>query len=118
MLGEPEQTSFIEAISTATTRIAGSPTVLETSMVLLNRKGEAGLADFRAFYARAAIRTAGFDAEQIDVALDAYRRFGKGRHPAGLNYGDCFSYALAKASGEPLLSKGNDFAQTDIESAA
>ena len=118
MLGEPEQTAFIEAISAAPTRIAGAPTVLETSMVLLSRRGEAGLAEFRAFYARAAVRTAGFEAEQVDLALDAYRRFGRGRHPAGLNYGDCLSYALAKAIGEPLLFKGDDFPRTDIERAA
>ena len=118
MLGEPERMPFIEAIAAATTRIAGAPTVLETSLVLLNRKGEAALTEFRAFYARAAVRTAGFEPEQIDLALDAYRRFGKGRHPAGLNYGDCFSYALAKATGEPLLFKGDDFPRTDIERAA
>ena len=118
MLGEPEQTPFIEAITADATRIAGAPTLLETSMVILSRRGEAGLAEFRAFYTRAAIRTAGFEFEQIDLALDAFRRFGKGRHPASLNYGDCFSYALAKATGEPLLFKGDDFPLTDIERAA
>ena len=117
MLGEPERTAFIKSIVTTSTRIAGAPTVLETSMVLLSRKGEAGLTEFRAFYARAAVQTARFEPEQIDLALDAYRRFGKGRHPAGLNYGDCFSYALAKATGEPLLFKGDDFPRTDVERA-
>ena len=56
-------------------------------------------------------------AEQADAARDAWRRFGKGNHPAGLNFGDCFAYALAKATGEPLLFKGDDFARTDIEAA-
>ncbi|MCH2247941.1 MAG: type II toxin-antitoxin system VapC family toxin, partial [Crocosphaera sp.] len=56
-----------------------------------------------------------FDTEQMEIARRAYRQYGKGRHPASLNYGDCFSYALAKQTGEPLLFKGNDFSQTDIQ---
>jgi ribonuclease VapC len=118
LLGEPEQAAFVDAITADPTRIAGAPTLLETSIVILNRLGEAGLTEFRAFYARAAIQTAGFEPEQLDLAIDAFRRFGKGRHPASLNYGDCFSYALAKATGEPLLFKGHDFPHTDIRSAA
>jgi ribonuclease VapC len=58
-----------------------------------------------------------FTAEHAALALEGWRRFGKGRHPAGLNLGDCFAYALAKARGEPLLFKGNDFAQTDVKAA-
>lgn len=117
LLGEPEQIAFIEAITADRTRISSAPTVFETGMVLLTRRGEPGLADFRAFYARAAIQTARFEPEQLDVAINAFRRFGKGRHSAGLNFGDCFSYALAKATGEPLLFKGNDFSQTDLKRA-
>ena len=131
--GEPEETAFLKAITADRTRIVGVVTPLvgagwaavivgvvtlfETSMVLLSRRGEAGLADFRAFCARAAIQTAGFTPEHTDLAIDAFRRFGKGRHPAGLNFGDCFSYALAKATGEPLLFKGDDFSQTDVKRA-
>jgi ribonuclease VapC len=115
--GEPEQAAFIEAITADPTRIAGAPSLLETSMVLLSRSGEAGLAEFRALYARAAIQTAGFEPEHLDLAIEAFRRFGKGRHAAGLNYGDCFSYALAKATGEALLFKGDDFPRTDIRPA-
>ena len=59
-----------------------------------------------------------FDAEQAIIAADAYSRYGRGRHPAGLNFGDCFAYALAKKTGEPLLFKGDDFIHTDIPSAA
>ena len=55
------------------------------------------------------------DAEQIDIACSAWRRYGKGRHPASLNFGDCLAYALAKSSGEPLLARGSDFEQTDLE---
>jgi ribonuclease VapC len=116
-LGEPEQTAFIEAITADRTRIASAASVLETSMVILARRGEQGLAEFRAFVSRAAIQTASFAPEQLDLAVDAFGRFGKGRHPAGLNFGDCFAYALAKATGEPLLFKGEDFAQTDIPRA-
>jgi ribonuclease VapC len=116
-LGEPEQTAFIEAIAGDQTRIASAASVLETSMVILARRGEQGLAEFQAFCGRAAIQTASFAPEHLDLALDAFRRFGKGRHPAGLNFGDCFAYALAKATGEPLLFKGEDFAQTDIPRA-
>lgn len=117
LLGEPEEEAFIEAITADRNRLASAATILETSMVLLARRGEPGLAQFRAFHARAAIRIAGFEPEHIDLAVDAFRRFGKGRHPAGLNFGDCLSYALAKATGEPLLFKGDDFVHTDVTSA-
>ncbi len=82
---------------------------------MLSRKGGPGLADLRAFHDRAAIQTAAFAPEHVELATDAFRRFGKGRHPAGLNFGDCFAYALARATGQPLLFKGDDFARTDIE---
>jgi ribonuclease VapC len=72
------------------------------------------LRDLDALMAKAAIVLVPVDAEQARLARTAFSQFAKGRHPAGLNYGDCFSYALAKALGEPLLYKGNDFAQTDI----
>jgi ribonuclease VapC len=66
---------------------------------------------------RAAGQVAGFGPEHIELAIDAFRRLGKGRHPAGLNFGDCLSYALARATGEPLLFKGGDFSLTDVKSA-
>ena len=68
--------------------------------------------------AEAGIEIVPLTLELAEVARDAYRRFGRGRHPAGLNCGDCFAYALAKATGEPLLFKGNDFARTDLPAAA
>ncbi len=89
----------------------------EASMVLLSRWGEDGLKDLREFCARGAVETVSFGPEHVDLAIDAFRRFGKGRHPAGLNMGDCFSYALAKATGEPLLFKGDDFSRTDMKRA-
>jgi len=115
--GAPRQRRFIEAIIAAETRLVGAPTMVEASMVLLGRTGEESLTDLRDFCARGGVDTVPFGAEHVDLAIDAFRRFGRGRHAAGLNFGDCFSYALAKATGEPLLFKGDDFSQTDIERA-
>lgn len=115
--GEPERRAFIEAVAAADTRLVAAPTVLETSIVLLSRAGEARLQDLRDFSTRAAVETVTFGPEHVELALDAFRRFGKGRHPAGLNFGDCFAYALAKATGEPLLFKGDDFSRTDVKRA-
>ena len=116
--GEPESRAFIDAISSATICLAPAPTMMETSMVVLGRHGEAKLQDLRDFCTRSAIEIAAFGPEHVDLAIDAFRRYGKGRHPAGLNFGDCFSYALAKATGQPLLFKGDDFSKTDIKRAA
>jgi ribonuclease VapC len=115
--GEPERRAFIEAIVAADTRLVAAPTLLETSIVLLARAGEARLQDLRDFSARAGVDTVSFGPEHVELALAAFRRFGKGRHPAGLNFGDCFAYALAEATGEPLLFKGDDFAATDVRAA-
>ena len=79
--------------------------------------GAAAGHEFDAFLDRAGIALVPVMAEHIDTARLAWRRFGKGNHPAGLNFGDCFAYALAKTTGEPLLFKGDDFALTDIEAA-
>ncbi len=117
MVGEPERRSFIEAVTAADTRLVGAPTMLEASMVVLSRTGEGRLQDLRDFCAGGAVEMVPFGPEHVELAVDAFRRFGKGRHPAGLNFGDCFSYALAKATGEPLLFKGDDFSQTDIKRA-
>jgi ribonuclease VapC len=114
---EPEKRSFSLAIIAAPTRMISAATAVEVGMVALGRKGELGLAELRALVGKLEIETAAFTNEQVDLAIDAFRRFGKGRHPAGLNLGDCFSYALAKATGEPLLFKGDDFSQTDVKRA-
>jgi ribonuclease VapC len=117
MEGEAERREFIEAIAAAETRLVGAPTLLEASMVVLSRKGEARLEDLRSFCASAEVETVPFAAEHLELAISAFARFGKGRHGAGLNFGDCCAYALAKATGEPLLFKGSDFSKTDIERA-
>ena len=82
LLGEPEQGGLIEAIVSDPTRLAGAPTMVEASMVLLARRGEAGLSDLRAFVSKAAIQIASFGPEHVELAVDAFGRFGKGRHPA------------------------------------
>lgn len=86
-------------------------------MVIEARNGYEGLRDFDLFVLKAGIEVAAVDTEQAKIARAAFRKFGKGRHAANLNFGDCFSYALAKALEAPLLFKGNDFSQTDIEAA-
>ena len=112
---EPERRAFNEAIEAADVPLLSAATYVECSMILESRYGAEGVRDLDHFIARARITLVPVDAEQARIARDAFRRYGKGRHPASLNFGDCFSYALARALGRPLLFKGNDFPQTDIE---
>ena len=81
------------------------------------RKGTSGRADLDLFLAEAEVEIVPVTLEQVDLACEAFRRYGRGRHPAGLNFGDVFAYALAKTTGEPLLFKGDDFGKTDIDAA-
>ena len=113
-LAEPERQTFLSAIMSAETRLISAASVLETGIVLESRQGEASGREFDLFVVRASLEIVPVDAEQADLARSAWRKYGQGRHGAGLNFGDCFSYALAKFSGEPLLAKGTDFARTDI----
>ena len=112
--GEPERQKFLSAITSAPARMISAATVLETGIVLESRLGDAAGREFDLFAIRANLQIIPVDAEQADLARSAWRRFGKGRHAAALNYGDCFAYALAKWTGEPLLAKGTHFASTDI----
>ena len=93
-------------------------THVELSMVIESQLGPDGTLQAETFLRRAGIVLEPVTVEQGQLASQAFRDFGKGRHPAGLNFGDCFAYALAKATGEPLLFKGKDFALTDIAAAA
>jgi ribonuclease VapC len=111
---EPERQRFLNAITSAENRLLSAASVLETGIALESRQGEAAGREFDLFVVRANLQIVSVDAEQAELARSAWRRYGKGRHPAALNYGDCFSYALAKSSDEPLLAKGTDFALTDI----
>jgi ribonuclease VapC len=116
LLDEPERRAFNEAIEAAESRVMSAATFVEVSIVIESRFGAEGLRDFDLFVERAGIELASVDPEQAHVARRAFSRFGKGRHRAGLNYGDCFAYALATVLGEPLLYKGEDFRQTDVTS--
>ena len=114
-LDESERAQFLDQIVQAEMRKISAASVLETGIVLEARKGEAAGREFDLFVVRANLEIVPVDADQVDVARSAWRKYGKGRHPAGLNFGDCFAYALAKVAGEPLLAKGGDFTLTDLE---
>ena len=114
---EPEEQEFRNAIKLASNRLLSASTRVETGIVALGRAGEAGLEQMLALLENLRLETVPVSADHARLAIGAFRRFGKGRHPAGLNFGDCFSYALAIATGEPLLFKGDDFSQTDIKRA-
>jgi ribonuclease VapC len=111
---EPERQLLLNAITSAESRLLSAASVLETGIVLEGRQGEAAGREFDLFVVRANLQIVPVDAEHAELARSAWRKYGKGRHPAALNFGDCFSYALAKSSDEPLLAKGTDFALTDI----
>ncbi len=113
-LNEPEAANFEEQIADDSIRLISATAVLESTIVLETRLGDAGGREFDLWLLKVGAEVVPVDAEQTDAARRAWRRYGKGRHVAALNYGDCFSYALAKATGEPLLFKGNDFSLTDI----
>jgi len=115
---EHEASIFEQLIADDPIRLISAATVLETAMVLETRFGEPGGAELDLWLARAGVDIIAVEAEHADQARRAWRRYGKGRHPASLNYGDCFSYALSKLTNEPLLFKGNDFLHTDIPAAA
>ena len=112
---EPERKTFLDLIVAAETKLVSAASILETGIVLEARRGEAAGREFDLFVLRAALEVVAVDGEQVEIARSAWRKYGRGRHSAGLNFGDCFSYALAKSSGEPLLAKGSDFLQTDIQ---
>lgn len=116
-LNEPEATAFEQRIADDPVRLISAATVLEAAMVLETRLGEPGGSELDLWLHKVGVEIVAVEPDHADQARRAWRRYGKGRHPAGLNYGDCFSYALAALSGEPLLYKGNDFSQTDMQAA-
>ncbi|MDP3719781.1 MAG: type II toxin-antitoxin system VapC family toxin [Acidobacteriota bacterium] len=111
---EPERRAFNEAIEAADTRAMSMANFVETSIVLESRYGAEGIRDLDLFIERAAIELVAVTLPQGHAARRAFARYGKGRHPAGLNFGDCFAYALATERSEPLLFKGGDFGKTDV----
>jgi ribonuclease VapC len=117
LLAEPDAEAFARAIENAETRRISAANYLEAALVMDNRGDAVAGRGFDLFFRRAGIAIEPVTLEHAAIARQAYRDFGKGQRAAGLNFGDCFSYALAKAVDEPLLFKGRDFVQTDVESA-
>ena len=117
LLGEPGHETLNERIVRDTRRLISAATVVEAGIVLLSRQSAKNEPFLDVFLLKAGIEIMSVDSAQAQLAREAFRRFGKGRHPAGLNFGDCFAYALAAVTGEPLLYKGDDFAKTDIAAA-
>ncbi len=116
-LNEAEAADFERRIADDPVRLISAATVLEAAMVIETRLGEPGGAGFDLWLHKAGAEIVPVTAEHADQARRAWRRYGKGRHAAGLNFGDCFSYALALVAQEPLLFKGDDFSKTDIRPA-
>ncbi len=115
---EPERSHFVHLLASAEDPLISAATLLECSIVLRAKAGDDGVTDLDALLRAAAVRVVAVDAAQALAAGEAWTEYGKGRAPAGLNYGDCFSYALAATRGLPLLYKGEDFARTDLVAAA
>jgi ribonuclease VapC len=117
LFDEPERADFDRLMAAAGVRLLSAVTRVEATFVIEGRTGEVGRLRLDRFLWVANLDIVPVTAEQAELAVEAFRRYGKGRHPVGLNIGDCFPYALAKSTGEPLLFKGNDFTQTDVISA-
>ncbi len=115
--GEPDRDRFSRALAGTRTKRMSAPTLVEATLVAEGYGGERGRGRFEALLAQEDIEVVDFTAEHALLAIAAWRRFGKGRHPAGLNICDCMAYALARSENAPLLFKGNDFGLTDIEPA-
>jgi ribonuclease VapC len=114
---EPGWEELQEALVGAEVAVMSAAAVVETSIVIEAASGELGLEKLDALLDAAGIAVVAFEPEQVALAREGFRRFGKGRHPAGLNFGDCLCYALARQRAEPLLFKGGDFSKTDVETA-
>jgi ribonuclease VapC len=114
---EPDAALYAEAIAEADAPLISAATLLELHIVMLNRHGARAAQIVDRLIHDAGFQIENFAAQHFELAREAYARYGKGRNSAGLNYGDCFSYALAKATGLPLLFKGSDFSKTDLIAA-
>ncbi len=114
LLNEPEADRFRAAIADDPVRLMSAVSAVEATCVLESRRGAQAGVELEFFVYKVGIKFVPFDADQLEVARSAWRLYGRGKHPAGLNFGDCAAYALARTAGEPLLFKGGDFAKTDI----
>ncbi len=114
LFGEPESERIARSMASDPRRLASAFTVLEAAIVVEARKGESGGRELDLLMHRINLESVPLTSSHVEVAREAWRRFGKGRHAANLNIGDCCAYALSRVSGEPLLFKGDDFARTDV----
>src|SRR5437868_4926422 len=117
LLREPDADIYSRRLAEALHRVMSAVTRVELAFVIEGRYGETGRAGLERSLRDARIEIAAVMPQHAEIAIEAFRRFGKGRHRAALNIGDCFSYALAKAMDLPLLFKGDDFLHTDVEPA-
>lgn len=115
LLGEAQAPALAVAIAADPKRLVSAYTALETSVVIENRKGLIGGREFDLLLHKCGAVVVAMTADHFNLAREAYSSYGKGRHPAGLNLGDCCTYALARYTGEPLLFVGDDFAKTDLK---
>ncbi len=118
MYNESSAPRLVRAIEQSAARLVSAGTVIEASLVLLGRFGERGEVQLDSLLRALNVEIIAVDADQVAIARDAARTFGRGRHRAALNFGDCFSYALAVSRGEPLLFVGDDFSSTDVMTVA
>jgi ribonuclease VapC len=118
ILGQREAATLTRLLVQNAPSAVGSPTLAEAAIVLQARLGPRGLADLRGFLVEFDVHTLAFGNEHWRQAALAYSRWGKGRHPAALDFGDCLSYAVARLAGQPLLALGCDLSQTDLELVA
>ncbi len=115
LFGEPDRERFKKSIDATPIRLVSAMSKLEAGIVMVGRFGPKGGLELDALLRGIAATIVAFDDHQATIARNAFARYGKGRHPAGLNFGDCAAYALAIAEAEPLLFKGTDFGATDVE---
>jgi ribonuclease VapC len=118
LFGEIEAQRFAELIEADPVRLVSTASVLEAAIVTGSELGEEGARELDLLLQKAGIEVVPFTTEQLAAARFAYSTYGKTRHPAGLNFGDCFSYALSRTTGEPLLFKGQDFSRTDVDTCS
>lgn len=113
LFNEPERDALLEAISSSASPAISAASVMEASIVLIRQFGPTGQAALTNLLSELGVNVISFDMDQALMAMEGFDRFGKGRHPAKLNLGDCFVYGLAKSKNLPILCKGNEFSQTD-----
>jgi ribonuclease VapC len=117
LFDEPDAVRMIKTIEAAPIRLLSVASLVEATLVVEGRKGPGAEGIVERFVEESEIELVPIAIEHAWLACEAFRTYGRGRHPAGLNFGDCFAYALAKATAEPLLFKGDDFGRTDIAAA-